>query len=68
MGVDSEKVRHTASDLYTKHGLQKANFVAFHNMQQATENDDFSFWLNVINTIAAMDVLGQDHVDYTQQN
>jgi hypothetical protein len=61
------KVKETAEQLYRKHGLHKANFFAFHNMQLAENDDDFSFWLNVINSITALDVLGEAEVDYTQQ-
>ncbi len=64
---DSIRIKETAKQLYQKHGLHKANFLAFHNMQQAEEDSEFSFWLHVINTITALDVLGEAEVDYTQQ-
>lgn len=67
MEVDTVKVKDTASSLYQKHGLQKASFLAFHNLQESSEDEDFSFWLHVINTITAMDVLGESEADYTQQ-
>ncbi len=60
-------VKTTAYNLYHKHGLQQATFVAFHNMQKATEGTDSDYWLHVLNHITVMDVLGETDVDYTQQ-
>lgn len=65
--IDTVKVKETSESLYKKHGLQKANFIAFHNLQLAKESADFDFWLYVINNITALDVLGESEADYTQQ-
>ncbi|NVJ90267.1 MAG: hypothetical protein HWE34_01340 [Methylocystaceae bacterium] len=56
----------TATDLYLKHGLKKANIIAFHNLQTAPEPTESDFWLHVINAITSLDIFGTAEVDYTQ--
>ncbi|MDV7340426.1 hypothetical protein RYZ26_12545 [Terasakiella sp. A23] len=61
------EVKATAYNLYHKHGLQQATFIAFHNMQTATDGDSSDYWLHVLNHITVMDVLSETEVDYTQE-
>lgn len=56
----------TATSLYLMHGLKKANFIAFHNLQTAPEPTESDFWLHVINAITSLGILGTAEVDYTQ--
>ena len=50
------EIKTTAYNLYHKHGLQQATFIAFHNMQTATDGDGSDYWLHVLNHITVMDV------------
>jgi len=48
--------RQKALELYKAHGLQKASFLAFDNMQKAKDQKETDFWLKIINYIAIIDI------------
>lgn len=62
------EIKKTAQQLYHKHGLKQASFIAFHNMQMASDGRDADFWLHVVNHITLLDALGDETNSITQRN
>ncbi|WP_419797091.1 MAG: hypothetical protein ACNI26_12170 [Terasakiella sp.] len=56
----------TAKELYEKFGLKKASFIAFDNMQKATNEEETEYWLRVINRIALLDIAGDTFFEVRQ--
>ncbi|NVK17738.1 MAG: hypothetical protein HWE30_03480 [Methylocystaceae bacterium] len=62
------EIKKTALELYNRHGLKQASFIAFHNMQMAADGRDADFWLHVVNHITLLDALGEETQSITQKN